>query len=282
MAYNIYDQLPFGRNIESGVNYLQNIPWGNAMNYMPEMTGDNAMLGLGALGTAGAGISDIVNMSRQSRAQDQMNKMQRQRAAEYQDLSRQPINWQAAYQPITDLQSQAMTRGLKADMATRGVPMDSAWASNMVAQNLGEQANQRQMQAFNQASGQRQQQLQELGSRPMPQMPYNAPRMGDYGAFAQAYQGNRMNQLVNQQNQQRQQFHGDYMKLMQGLNNPGQAQMQNLQGMPQQSPYNQWGGSPQLGATNMFGNPGGGGNYAGPYRPPAPTGGGGSSSEESY
>lgn len=94
-------------------------------NYLQPLTSGklDPVLALGSSGLGAVGlISNIVEANRQK-------KMQQEALA----LARSPVNWQQFYQPMSEQYSRQRRNALMAELATRGIPVDSMYASKLIA-----------------------------------------------------------------------------------------------------------------------------------------------------
>jgi hypothetical protein len=144
-----------------------------------------ARLGLGA-------ISDILGALSAAQAasqQRQLFKQQYRWAQEQADLMRRLRDptyvmgtAQAFYQPLTDVERNAMTQAVMSNMALRGIA-DSAFADKLVAQALGEAQGQRWLTAIQQAMRQL-----GMGVGGLPGVQQVPQPIGGVGALGQALQ----------------------------------------------------------------------------------------------
>lgn len=136
---------------------------------------------LGAAGTLGGMYS---NYQARNAQQEAMKK--------YIQATRQPVS-NNYYNPMSDAEAAARNRAIKADLVTRGIPLDSAYATHLTAEGMAGTESQRFKDSMQYAQSDRQRQLEALGSRAGMQ-----PAQVSTDAF-----GNYLNTLGMQNQQQK-------------------------------------------------------------------------------
>jgi len=161
------------------------VAWTDWFGSIPGGGWGAARLGLGA-------ISDILgalSAAQASARQRQLFRQQYRWAQEQADLMRRLRDpsyvmgaAQAFYQPLTDVERNAMTQAVMSNMAMRGLA-DSAFADKLVAQALGEAQGQRWLMAIQQAMRQL-----GMGVGGLPGAAQVPQPIGGVGALGQALQ----------------------------------------------------------------------------------------------
>lgn len=128
---------------------------------------------------------------------------QNQANADYRALLKQaqtPFNSDQYYVPISDAQRAAMERALKANLALRGVPLDSMIASGAVSELMGRNELDRRRMAYELASRQQQNILGAMsGRQPRPAMG-DVSALGNYLSMLKLMQ-TRQSETANQASQ---------------------------------------------------------------------------------
>lgn len=115
---------------------------------------------LGGLAGTGFGIAHSIGQQRDAdRARRDFNRQVNENRAQANQLINAPIDWLQFEAPVSDAERSAMARALKADFASRGIPMDSMVASDLVAQRMAETAGSRRSDALNRGLSHRQTQI---------------------------------------------------------------------------------------------------------------------------
>jgi len=83
------------------------------------------------------------------------NAIQQNQLKNYVKGMQQPLQTDNYYQPISAAEQQARMRAIRADLAARGIPLDSAYATNLIAEQMAMTESQRLQQAYQQAASAR-------------------------------------------------------------------------------------------------------------------------------
>lgn len=133
--------------------------WGDYVTF------DNALKAMGTLGMGagiGGSIYGITAANRQQHQADQIAKMQRGFAGQLGGLVNQPLDVNQFYQPMSDAEQAARMRTIRADLAMRGVPQDSSYATNLTAEQMAGTESGRRDTAVGQAMNSRNLMIQAL------------------------------------------------------------------------------------------------------------------------
>lgn len=214
--------------------------WGGAKN-MFQPSQDSPYSGVFSdprtyISGAGSIMGMISNYQKQQAQQEAMKR--------YIKASQQPVTPQ--YQPMSDMESAARNRAIKADLVSRGIPLDSSYATNLTAEGMAGHETDRWKFAMQQANSQRDQMLRALGAKAGQQ--YAPSSTGAFGDYLSTLN------MENQQKKTRQQMASIF-----GQQHPqqtGQAEMSNI------DPRNL-----QIGAMGqqMGSDPGAYGDYQGDF-----------------
>lgn len=127
---------------------------------------------------------------------------QNERYAQAQKAAQGPVNWQQFYQPMSEQAQAAMRRSTMADLATRGLPADSAYATALTAERFGGMEGDMIQRAMQLAQQQRQSYLNTLMNAPQgagAAMSGAGSAMGSLGQWAAYQQMLRTRQAAQQQ-----------------------------------------------------------------------------------
>lgn len=201
-------------------NYLANISWGDALRGLANLPWN---LILGGLGTGAAIGSTIYGHQQQMRDWRKQARAARERAEQLAALGRRPLDIGQYYTPISEAEKAALLRGLKSNVAERGI-QPGGYYDALVAELLAKTETERWREAARLAAQSRELELRSLLGSPLPPARPPFPVIGDFGALGRAIEYDRMRKAAEAAAARRAAFENRILGLLGG----GAADVRNL------------------------------------------------------